>query len=59
MKGYVVSAIATKLIIKLFTRGYKREKQTVSHAIWIEYSFEMCDTKKCSSAEGEKSGKLE
>ena len=34
--------------------GYKREKQTASHAIWIECSFEMCDT-----AEGEKSGKLE
>ena len=26
--------------------GYKQEKQTVSHAIWIECSFEMCDTKK-------------
>ena len=47
-KQFILLNIFTKLRNKT-TEDTKREKQTVSHAIWIECSFEMCDT-----AEGEK-----
>ena len=49
-KQFILLNIFMKLRNKT-TEDTKREKQTVSHAIWIECSFEMCQ----DTAEGEKS----
>ena len=49
-KQFILLNIFMKLRNKT-TEDTKREKQTVSHAIWIECSFEMCQ----DTAQGEKS----
>ena len=50
-----------ELVISLDRGAHKRNEPYLMlvHATWIEFSFEMRDTKICSSAVGEKSEKLE